>query len=156
MRCRSVVSPLFLRPFTLPSFVLGGGLLLTATFVQAEGELGSLFFSPSQRQSIERARVGEDAAQVAPPEVASVSGWVKRSSGKGTVWINGEPWSQGQRGFLSQPPVIADRAVQIAGQTVQLGQTLDLATGQRTDVVLPGTVSVKSPGVAARDGHRGR
>lgn len=113
----------------------------------AEVGLGTLLFSPAQRLAIERARVSDADVPVAdaPPQTASVAGWVQRSRGKGTVWINGEPLPEGQAGFLRQPPVISARAVQVQGKALRVGETLDLATGQHMDAVSKEAVSVRSP-----------
>jgi hypothetical protein len=58
-------------------------------------ELGTLFTSPEERVRLERLRRGEPetaATQtvrgVAPP---SLTGFVKRSDGRNTVWIDGVP-----------------------------------------------------------------
>jgi hypothetical protein len=142
MRCRLIASrPL---PYLLPcSLALGGFLLLAASVARAEDALGVLLFSPAQRQAIERARVSDASAPDAPPEVASVAGWVKRAGGRGTVWINGEPWAEGQKGFLPQAPVISAQAVRVQGERLRAGEALDLATGQRSDFAPQGAVSVR-------------
>lgn len=110
----------------------------------AQAELGALLFSPAQRQAIERARLVDAPVADAPPETASVAGWVKRAQGKGTVWLNGAPLPEGQAGFLPQPPVISAQSVRVQGQPLRVGESLDLATGQRSDVVPPGAVRLHS------------
>jgi hypothetical protein len=58
------------------------------------GELGTLFHSPEERARLDRLRRGEpDAGEARPlgtgrPEI---TGYVKRSDGRSTVWIDGRP-----------------------------------------------------------------
>src|SRR3954470_17631325 len=67
--------------------------LVAAPAAQCQ-EVGRLFFTPEQRASLDarrKARVPDKpaAAAVAAP-VTRVDGYVSRSSGPSTVWINGE------------------------------------------------------------------
>src|SRR5438874_11684202 len=66
---------------------------LFAPAAQAQ-ELGRLFFTPEQRASLDarrKARVPDKpAATVVAAPVTRLDGYVKRSSGPTTVWINGE------------------------------------------------------------------
>ena len=64
----------------------------------AEPLAGTLFFSREQREKIDRARLrGEpiDEESVFLPDRKSViNGFVRRSDGKATVWVDGEPLSK--------------------------------------------------------------
>jgi hypothetical protein len=55
-------------------------------------ELGTLFFTPAERDQLDRMRRGEPEV---PAAVAAgkprVTGFVRRSDGRNTVWINGVP-----------------------------------------------------------------
>src|SRR5437773_4721253 len=66
---------------------------LFAPAAQAQ-ELGRLFFTPEQRSSLDarrKARVPDKpAAVVVTAPVTRLDGYVKRSGGPSTVWINGE------------------------------------------------------------------
>lgn len=56
-------------------------------------ELGTLFFTPSERAELDRLRRGEPT-QEAPPHpqgAREITGYVKRSDGLSTVWIDGRP-----------------------------------------------------------------
>ena len=69
-------------------------LLLLAQAVEAQ-EIGRLFLTPEQRATLDarrRARVPDKpaAAPVAASPVTRVDGYVRRSGGPPTVWINGE------------------------------------------------------------------
>jgi hypothetical protein len=57
-------------------------------------ELGTLFHTPEERARLERLRRGEP--EVAPGAAArtgrrEITGFVKRSDGRSTVWIDGAP-----------------------------------------------------------------
>lgn len=57
-------------------------------------ELGTLFHSPEERANLEKLRRGE-AVEVevlgAPARKPEVTGFVRRSDGRNTIWINGVP-----------------------------------------------------------------
>ncbi|HUQ29793.1 MAG TPA: hypothetical protein VM051_14450 [Usitatibacter sp.] len=57
--------------------------------------LGTLFHTPEERERLERMRRGEPESPAAPaPGAASaITGFVKRSDGRHTVWIDGQPIS---------------------------------------------------------------
>src|SRR5471030_1373476 len=69
-------------------------LCLAAPAVAAAEELGRLFFTPQQRQDLDRRRATNRAEEEAPQireGPLTVEGHVQRSSGKTTTWINGVP-----------------------------------------------------------------
>lgn len=59
----------------------------------AEIPLGSLFFTPEERARLDRMRRGESEPERAPEpgKSSAVTGFVKRSDGRHTVWIDGSP-----------------------------------------------------------------
>ena len=61
----------------------------------AEPSLGTLFHSPEERARLDRMRRGEaepsPSVAPAPGRGSSVTGFVKRSDGRHTVWIDGVP-----------------------------------------------------------------
>ncbi|TXF12862.1 hypothetical protein [Pelomicrobium methylotrophicum] len=78
-------------------------LLAFALGARAADPLGRLFFTPEQREALERKR-----PQAAPPTTGiTVNGLVQRSDGKATVWINGTahpaPPSTPGKGIAVQP-----------------------------------------------------
>lgn len=68
-------------------------ILLAASVGAPAQELGTLFHSPAERATLERLRRGEtpQQAQVAPRDPV-VTGFVKRSDGKSTVFIDKQPY----------------------------------------------------------------
>lgn len=88
-------------------------LLLLAPFMRSAagasdaGGLGRLFLSPVERSAIDRIRRGEPAAAQAGPG-SSLTGYVKRSDGRNTVWLSGVPYDSGPR----QAPTLQPSQVQ--------------------------------------------
>ena len=117
-------------------------------------ELGRLFFTPEQRASLDarrKARVPDKpAAVVVASPVTRVDGYVKRSAGPSTVWINGEsvpenapeaPRIDTSRGASGSVSI----SVGEAGSRVRLrpGETLDRGNGEVRDVIGDGEIQVR-------------
>ena len=55
-------------------------------------ELGTLFHTPEERAQLDRLRRGEpEFAREARSGPHVITGYVKRSDGRGTIWIDGRP-----------------------------------------------------------------
>jgi hypothetical protein len=69
--------------------------LLIFAGAPACAELGTLFTTPAERVQLDRLRRGEaagpESAGAGDAPSAAVTGYVKRSDGRGTVWIDGRP-----------------------------------------------------------------
>lgn len=117
-------------------------------------ELGRLFFTPEQRANLDlrrRARMPDKLAAPLAAPTTRVDGYVKRSTGPSTVWINGEALgegaaeapridSSGERGTVS---------VNVeGGGRVRLkpGETLDRGNGDVRDVLGDGEIRVRPQG----------
>lgn len=103
-------------------------LALLSMFVAAAASaetLGRLFFTREQRAALERQRQS-GRGEMPVEEAASVrlDGVVRDSSGRTTVWRNGRP----------------DDAARPA---MKVGETLDVASGARSDVLAPGAVRIE-------------
>jgi hypothetical protein len=115
-------------------------------------DLGRLFFTEEQRAALDarrRARMPDKpaAATVTAP-TTRVDGYVRRSGGPSTVWVNGESQGvegadaprieSGQRqGRVSVP--VGDGAVRFS---LKPGQVLDRSTGEVRDVLGNGEIQV--------------
>ena len=98
----------------------------------------TLFYTPAQRADIVRARK-EPAEDLSSGAISQLTGVVRRTNGKSTVWINGKPQ---QEGNPKTPPIKGLDAV-VEGQRLRVGEAVDVFTGARGDVVAPGAVTVK-------------
>jgi hypothetical protein len=70
---------------------LFAALLLLLSAHAAAAELGTLFHTPDERARLDRLRRGETPATAASTASANpeVTGYVQRSDGRSTVWIDG-------------------------------------------------------------------
>jgi hypothetical protein len=115
-------------------------LLLCLAFSQAlcAQELGRLFFTPEQREALDarrRARVPDKptAAPVLASPTTRVDGYVRRSDGKHTVWVNGDTADD-------SAPQADGRVAVPAGDSrprvrLKPGEVLDRGSGEVTDVL---------------------
>jgi len=113
----------------------------------AAQELGRLFFTPEQRQALDarrKARVPDKPAATVASPTLRLDGYVKRSSGRSTVWVNGEATDERPR-----LPEASDGEVTVTvsdtGARVGLkpGQTLDRGTNERRDLIGGGEIRVR-------------
>lgn len=136
------------------TLVLVGVMLgLLPGLAQAQ-ELGRLFFTPDQRQALDarrKARVPDKpaaAAVVAP--TMRLDGYVKRSAGRSTVWVNGESLSES--GQADSPRIGSGRRE--SGVSVNVGESnsrvdmrpgevLDRGNGDVRDVIGDGQIKIR-------------
>lgn len=107
-------------------------------------EVGRVFFTPQQRQDLDRRRDTNAPESSGTPveSLVTVNGHVTRSSGKTTTWINGVPQYDTYRGR------VPDRVGVESGATVQgvkVGQTLDRGKGEVRDALPSGAIKVNPP-----------
>ena len=132
--------------------LLALALLFSAS--AAAQELGRLFFTPEQRRALDarrKARVPDRpaAAAVVSPTLR-LDGYVKRSGGRSTVWVNGETTED------SRPPAGGSDArvgvtVGESRSRVELkpGEVLDRGNGEVRDVIGDGQIRIHR-GTAAK------
>ena len=128
-------------------------MLIAAPVAQSQ-ELGRLFLTPDQRASLDarrKARVPDKpAAAVVAAPVTRVDGYVKRSAGPATVWINGESVPENAP---EAPRIDTGRStsgsvsisVGESGARVRLkpGESLDRGNGEVHDVIGDGEIKVR-------------
>ena len=133
---------------------LAAVLCACAAPARAAEPLGRLFFTPEQRAALDarrRARVPDKpAAAVVASPVTRIDGYVKRSQGPSTVWMNGESLSEGSpEAPRIEGPARADGSVSISigesGRRVRLkpGESLDRGSGEVKDVIGDGAIEVR-------------
>ena len=129
--------------------------LAAALPARAAEPLGRLFFTPEQRAALDarrKARVPDKpaAAAVASP-VTRIDGYVKRSRGPSTVWMNGESLPEGspEAPRIEAPARDGEGRVSISvgesGRRVELkpGESLDRGSGEVKDVIGDGEIEVR-------------
>ena len=135
-------------------------LLLLPAGQAAAQELGRLFFTPEQRDALDarrKARLPDKPAASAPSPTTRIDGYVQRSRGKSTVWVNGEAVPDGTQpeGLRLRRGTDASRVGVTVGEDglrreMRVGETLDRATGEVKDVVGDGEVRIERRGAQAR------
>lgn len=124
-------------------------LALTAgsPLAMAADDLGRLFFTPEQRKALDarrKARVPDKPTAIAVSPTVRLDGYVKRSGGKSTVWVNGETIDAPARlPATSEAPVTVSAGD--GGRVVRLkpGETLDRDNGEVTDLIGEGRIQVR-------------
>jgi hypothetical protein len=121
-------------------------LLAASSGVSHAQQLGRLFFTDDQRAALDarrRARVPDkpSAAPVVASPTTRLDGFVRRSQGPSTVWVNGEQLPENVR------PGERSVAVPVGegGARVELkpGQVLDRSSGEVRDVIGEGEIRVR-------------
>ena len=89
-------------------------LVLAGANVAQAQSLGRLFFTPKERAVLDRTGTGQPAELMevkpaAPSRPAEINGLVKRSNGKDTIWIDGQPR------YAAEPLHISPSAVRTPG-----------------------------------------
>jgi len=148
-------SPRLSWPTALAS-LLAVPTLLASRPGTAEDDLGRLFFTPEQRQLLDRQRQINLQNQPDFPETTTltIDGVVTRSSGKRTVWINGTPQNDNETpsGIAvaprkSHPGKIDVESPNISTGKARVGDSIDRNTGETTDLLNGGEIRVNA-------GHR--
>jgi hypothetical protein len=134
-------------------------LSLVAPASAAADELGRLFFTPQQRQDLDRRRASNRAEEEAPQikeGPLTVDGHVQRSSGRTATWINGapeydDPHSGGNAARVTVVPNVGE-----PGISLKVGETYERANRAVNDVLNGGEITVgKSPSKARSAAARG-
>lgn len=129
--------------------VVASGLWGFADASLSQEQLGRLFFTDDQRAALDarrKARVPDKpaAAPVVASPITRLDGFVKRSEGPSTVWVNGEVLQENVRpGERSVSVPVGD-----GGARVELkpGQVLDRGSGEVRDLIGDGEIRVhRSP-----------
>lgn len=100
-------------------------LLCFAGSALAAGELRTLFHSVEDRDQLERDRRGERAATLSAKDRAApaVTGFVRRSDGHDTVWLDGRALTGPEATRLSDPAKLRDASRhELAGIEVRLSR----------------------------------
>ena len=128
------------------ALLAGAALVGFLESAPAAESLGRLFFTPQQRQDLDRRRqanVQESAATVNSSLTAN--GQVSRSRGKNTVWINGVPQESTRRpGDPARVTLPAGEGDNSSSVTIKIGQTLDKVRGKVKDPIEDGRIVTRS------------
>jgi hypothetical protein len=113
---------------------------------QADVPLGRLFHTPQQRSELDKRRlsnvpVQEEAVPAVREALVTVNGYVARSGGKSTTWVNSVPQYDTVR---SADPTRLPIEAADGKRQVKVGATLDTNRGDVRDVIGDGKITIKS------------
>jgi hypothetical protein len=137
-----------MRPIVLLALLAAA---VHAPLAGAAEDLGRLFFTPQQRQDLDRRRAAnvQEVAAVIQESTLTLEGQVSRSSGKTTTWINRVPRHDSHRG--PDPAQVTIRTGEDQPQvTLKVGQTHDNVRGEVRDGLAGGQLKVQKPPSVAR------
>src|SRR5687768_16529718 len=133
--------------------VLTGMALLAFTGIVTAQEVGRLFFTPDQREALDarrKARVPDKpAAPVAASPTTRFNGYVQRSGGRSTVFVDGQAVPEGSadaprvetgRGDGRVPITVGEGG---ARRALKPGEVLDRGSGEVRDVLGDGQLEVR-------------
>lgn len=127
---------------------------LTSIAVPASSqELGRLFFTAEQRSALDARRKAKPPVKPAaavPSRSTRIDGYILRSSGKSTIWINSETISEGSQPVEGKTLLRRDEPGRIsvpAGggrrRDLRVGETLEAGAGDARDVIGDGEIKVR-------------
>jgi len=130
----------FMRGLVAPLLIFAIGAPASAA---ADENLGRLFFTPQQRQDLDRRRQAniQDSA-VGAESLITVNGQVSRSSGRSTTWINGVPQESASKP-RDPAKVTLPGGEGEAPVSLKIGQTLDKVRGEIRDELGEGRIAVQ-------------
>jgi hypothetical protein len=110
----------------------------------AAEDLGRLFFTPQQRQELDRRRQAnlQDAAAISVDSTVTINGHLSRSSGKSTTWVNGVPRHDSHRTRDPARVVVGGNEGE-APTDLKIGQTLDKTRGEVKDGLGGGRIIIR-------------
>ena len=117
--------------------------VLRAPLAGAAEDLGRLFFTPQQRQDLDRRRAtnAQEAAAIIQESTLTLQGQVSRSGGKTTTWINGVPQQDTHR--TPDPTRVPIRISEDEPEvTLKVGETRDLVRGETRNGLGGGKIEV--------------
>jgi hypothetical protein len=127
---------------------------LIPALASADSQFGRLFLTPAERKNLDYLRQnskppekiiaadqlpGEGAEKAAPlsasPSAVTMQGYVKRSDGKGTVWVNSQPVQEKSRLGEIEVGKLGSSDDRVRVKVPGTGQTVDLKAGQTYDPI---------------------
>jgi len=146
----------FLSRLTSRSFAALGLMLLCLTAPAAAQELGRLFFTPQQRQDLDRRRATNRAEEEAPQireGPLTLEGHVQRSSGRTTTWINGVPQYDSHASRDPARVTVVPNEGE-SGVSLSVGQIYERTSGEVRDNLNGGKITVGTPAPEVRPAAR--
>ena len=121
---------------------LAAAVLSATACIAVADDLGRMFFTPEQRASLDKSRKqttrtetdGEFKPPAPPvPHNVAVTGMIRRSDGRNTIWLNGRVLNERQTGDINARVVGRDNHVRLKGPDG--GRSVELKVGQTVEIV---------------------
>ena len=119
----------------------------------AEEALGRLFFTPERRQTLDRQRQFniQEKQEIQEDPTFTIDGVVTRSSGKQTVWVNGNVHEEREtmQGVTVTPNRIHPGKVTVQSEdgpasAASVGDTVNRTSGEATELLQGGQISIRT------------
>jgi hypothetical protein len=124
-------------------------LLLAAALPAPAAELGTLFHTPEERARLDRLRRGEPPEPVEAgardPRTPAITGYVRRSDGRNTVWVDGTPVATRNDPRTFDPKVMLPKPAPKEGGAAKEGDPAKGATAAKAAEPAKGAETVKAP-----------
>lgn len=137
----------FLYPLRSRCFTALALMLLCLAAPAAAEEFGRLFFTPQQRQDLDRRRATNRAEEEAPQikeGPLTLEGHVQRSSGRTTTWINGVPQYDSHASRDPARVTVVPNEGE-PGVSLKIGQIYERMSGEVRDNLNGGKITVGKP-----------
>ncbi len=144
-----------LRALALPAALIAAMPGASSAAIAAEA-LGRLFFTPEERQRLDRERQHPDEARARAGSTIVINGVVARSSGKRTIWVNGAAQHDGDTAggvvvtTRREDPASISVATATPGPSgvagrakIRVGGSINLETAQAADLVAGGRIEAR-------------
>ncbi len=125
--------------------------------VNGDEKLGRLFFTPEQRQRLDRQRQHSGALPATVESTLTINGVVTRKSGKRTVWINGVSRNDNEtpdgvvvKTSHDDPAAVTVVPDAAAAAKARVGATVDRQTAEFVDILGSGRLGIHSQATASR------
>jgi hypothetical protein len=132
------------RPCVRRGLAAIAGAVSLGVAAPASADLGRLFFTPQQRAELDKRRANPvvEEQPAAQESALTLDGYVRRSDGRTTTWVNGVP-RYDTRAARSDGRVTVDEP---GGKvTLKVGQTADLTAAAVRDPLAGGSVQPAPP-----------
>lgn len=137
------------------SLTLALACLYTPSKAAAE-ELGRLFFTPQQRQDLDRRRatnrVEEETPQIKEGPL-TLEGHIQRSGGNAVTWINGIPQYDSRANHDPATVTVVPNEGE-PGVSLKVGQIYQRGSGEVRDLLNGGTITVGKPSSRSKPATR--
>jgi len=133
-----------MKPLALLALLALLAAAFQAPLAVAAEDLGRLFFTPEERADLDRRRTEnvQESVPLVLESTLTLQGYVSRSSGRTTTWINGTPRNDTHRSADPSRVRISPGADE-PDIELKVGQTMDRTLGEKRDGLGGGQIRIR-------------